>query len=154
MQVPMWVRGMNAIRSAWNSLSPDQRALFAQVVRYALVGFGITLMQAAIYWVMAAPIGLHSQIANLIGYGVAVVTGYCLHGRYSFADPERDGGATAHAARGARFFVVSLFSLALNAIWVWVCVSYMGWPEWAPIPAMLFITPWAVFVLNRLWVFR
>ncbi|MPT46849.1 MAG: GtrA family protein [Sphingobium sp.] len=145
---------MKAVRSALNSLSPDQRALLLQIVRYAVVGFGITMMQAAIYWVMAAPVGLHSQIANLIGYGVAVVAGYCLHGRYSFADPDRNGSGAAHAARGVRFFAVSLFSLALNALWVWLCVSMMGWPEWAPVPAMLFITPWAVFILNRLWVFK
>lgn len=145
---------MKLARTAWSGLSPQQRLLITQVMRYAVIGFGITMMQAAIYWVMAAPVGLHSQIANLIGYGAAVVAGYLMHGRYTFADPERDGTASAHAARGTRFFIVSLFSLALNALWVWLCVSYMGWPEWSPIPAMLFITPWAVFVLNRVWVFK
>jgi len=83
-----------------------------------------------------------------------VALGFVLHGRVTFADPERVGGAAAHAARGVRFALVSLVSLALNALWVWLAVSWMGWPAWAPIPAMLFVTPGAIFVLNRQWVFR
>ncbi len=45
-------------------------------------------------------------------------------------------------------------SYALNALWVWLCVTHMRWPEWSPIPAMLFVTPAVVFGLNRQWVFR
>lgn len=138
----------------WLRLPPERRALLVQVVRYAVVGFGITMVQAAIYWLLAARVGLHSQLANFIGYLVAVLLGFVLHGRISFADPERAGGAAAHAARGVRFAIVSLLSLALNALWVWLTVSWMGWPEWAPIPAMLFVTPGVIFVLNRQWVFR
>lgn len=138
----------------WRRLPPARRALLAQVVRYAVVGFGITMVQAAIYWLLAARAGLHSQLANFLGYLAAVALGFVLHGRISFADPDRAGGAAAHAERGARFVAVSLLSLALNALWVYLAVSWMGWPEWTPIPAMLFVTPGAVFVLNRQWVFR
>ncbi len=125
-----------------------------QIVRYGVVGLGVTMAQAAVYWLLAARVGLHSQLANLAGYIVAVMLGYVLHGRFTFADPEREGGAAAHAARGARFIAVSLVSLALNALWVWLTVSWLRWPTWAPIPAMLFVTPAIVFLLNRRWVFR
>ncbi len=125
-----------------------------QIVRYGVVGLGVNMAQAAVYWLLAARVGLHSQLANLAGYIVAVMLGYVLHGRFTFADPEREGGAAAHAARGARFIAVSLVSLALNALWVWLTVSWMRWPTWAPIPAMLFVTPAIVFLLNRRWVFR
>lgn len=125
-----------------------------QIVRYGVVGLGVTMAQAAVYWLLAARVGLHSQLANLAGYIVAVMLGYVLHGRFTFADPEREGGAAAHAARGARFIAVSLVSLALNALWVWLTVSWLRWPTWAPIPTMLFVTPAIVFLLNRRWVFR
>ena len=125
-----------------------------QIVRYGVVGLGVTMAQAAVYWLLAARVGLHSQLANLAGYIVAVMLGYVLHGRFTFADPEREGGAAAHAARGARFIAVSLVSLALNALWVWLTVSWLRWPTWTPIPAMLFVTPAIVFLLNRRWVFR
>ncbi|MGE4432349.1 MAG: GtrA family protein [Sphingobium sp.] len=138
----------------WRDLPPERRHLCVQILRYGVVGLGVTMVQAAVYWLLAARAGVHSQIANLMGYIVAVMLGYVLHGRFSFVDPEREGGAAAHAARGARFVAVSLVSLALNALWVWLSVSWMRWPEWAPIPAMIFVTPGIVFVLNRHWVFR
>jgi len=142
------------VRRYWHALPPGKRALGAQIIRYGVVGLGVTLVQAAVYWLLAARAGVHSQIANLMGYIVAVMLGYVLHGRISFADPARNGGAAAHAARGARFVIASLISLGLNALWVWIAVSWMGWPEWAPIPAMIFVTPAIMFVLNRKWVFR
>ncbi len=142
------------MKALWQNLPPEQRALFVQIARYGIVGLGVTLVQVAVYWLLAARAGVHSQLANLAGYGVAVLLGYVLHGRFTFADEERDGSAVAHVARGARFVAVSLVSLALNALWVWLCVSWRHWPEWAPIPAMLFVTPAVVFLLNRLWVFR
>lgn len=145
---------MSGVMRLWRGLPPERRHLCVQILRYGVVGLGVTMVQAAVYWVLAARAGVHSQIANLMGYIVAVMLGYVLHGRFSFADPEREGGAAAHAARGARFVAVSLVSLALNALWVWLSVSWMGWPEWAPIPAMIFVTPGIVFVLNRHWVFR
>jgi putative flippase GtrA len=80
-----------------------------------------------------------------------VVIGYAAHSAFTFRGHGAQGGT---AARGARFVAVSLVSYALNALWVWLCVSHMGWPEWSPIPAMMFVTPVVVFGLNRQWVFR
>lgn len=145
---------MTGLRRYWHRLPAEKRALAAQIVRYALVGLGVTLVQAAIYWLLATQGAVHSQIANLLGYIIAVMLGYVLHGRFSFAAPDRPNGAVTHAVRGARFVIASLVSLGLNALWVWLAVSWMGWPTWAPIPAMVLVTPAIVFVLNRKWVFR
>ena len=73
------------------------------------------------------------------------------HSLFTFRDQARSDG---HAARGVRFVAASLISYGLNALWVWLCVTAMGLPEWSPIPAMLFVTPAVMFVLNRQWVFR
>ncbi len=74
-----------------------------------------------------------------------------LHGRFSFrGHGERD----RPWARAARFVAVSLVSLALNATWVWLCVTWAHWPVWTPIPFMGVVTPGLVFLLNRQWVFR
>ncbi len=138
----------------WNRVAPARRALIAQLVRYALVGLGVTSLQALIYWLLAEQAQLHSQIANFAGYLCAVASGYVLHGRYTFAGAAQPEGSAAHVARGGRFVIASLVSWGLNALWVWLCVSWRGWPTWTPIPAMLFITPALVFVLNKKWVFR
>ena len=132
-------------------LPPEQRALLAQLLRYGLTGLFVTACQAAVYWTLAAPLNVHPQLANGAGYLVAVAIGYVLHGAYTF---QGHGSRDRPASRGVRFVLVSLLSLALNALWVWLCVTKAQWPEWSPIPAMLFVTPALVFVLNRQWVFR
>ena len=134
-----------------SSLPPERRVLFWQIVRYGLSGLFVTACQAAIYWTLAAPVGLHPQIANGIGYLAAVMVGYVTHSAFTFRG---HGGRDNQAVRGVKFVTVSLVSYALNALWVWMCVTYMNWPEWSPIPAMLFVTPAVVFGLNRQWVFR
>ncbi len=96
--------------------------------------------------------GARSAAANFIGYLAAVASGYVLHGRFSFASQsERTGSA---GGRAVRFVAVSLLSLALNAFWVWLCVTRFALPLWTPIPLMSIVTPALVFVLNRQWVFR
>jgi putative flippase GtrA len=131
-----------------------RQALMMQVVRYGIVGLGVTAAQAATYWTLATLTYWHSQLANIAGYLVAVTLGYFLHGAVTFRDAGRPDGAGAKAARTVRFIAVSLVSLALNALWVWLCVSAARWPTWTPIPLMLFITPAFVFILNKRWVFR
>ncbi len=132
-------------------LSPDQRALFWQLARYGVTGLFVTACQAAIYWTLAAPLGLHPQLANGIASLSAIIIGYVLHSAFTFRG---HGAGGDHARRGARFLVVALISYGLNSLWVYLAVMLMGWAEWTPIPAMVFITPAVVFWLNRLWVFR
>lgn len=122
-----------------------------QFVRYAITGFGITAVSAALYWVLATPFGIHAQIANLIGYLVAVALGYVLHSRWSF----RGHGRRDSTARTTlRFLVASFVSLAMNSAWIWLLVHRLGGPTWWPIVPILFVTPVAMFWLNRLWVFE
>lgn len=135
----------------WIGLSPERRALIGQLLRYLITGGIVTLCQAGIYWLLAAPMHIHPQLANVAGYVVAVVLGYFLHGAFTFRG---HGSRDAPARRGARFVAVSLLSLALNAFWVWLTVARLGGPIWSPIPLMLFVTPAAVFTLNRQWVFK
>lgn len=139
-----------------SGMSTQQLALVMQIIRYGCVGLGVTSAQAATYWMLATWARVHSQIANFTGYLVAVVLGYFLHSAFTFRGhaPEKAGGsANQHRWRSVRFVAVSLVSWGLNAIWVWIAVSWMGWATWTPIPAMLFVTPALVFVLNRQWVF-
>lgn len=132
-------------------LHAEHAPLFWQVVRYGVTGLFVTACQAAIYWSLAALIGLHPQVANFIGYLAAVAIGYVSHSLFTFRG---HGGEANHKTRGAKFIIVSLISYALNALWVYLCVTHMGWPEWSPIPAMIFVTPAIMFGLNRQWVFK
>lgn len=126
-------------------------AVQGQLFRYVLTGGFVTALQAAVYWSLAQWLGVHPQIANFLGYLVAVSCGFVLHGRFTFRG---HGRRDRPVRQGVRFVAVSLLSLGLNALWVWLCTQALGWPLWSPIPFMGFVTPALVFALNRQWVFR
>ncbi len=131
-------------------LDQEHRALIAQLARYGVTGLVVTAIAAGVYWVAATPLAVRPAIAAAIGYLVAVVLGYTLHSRYSFrGHGRRDSPVRATV----RFVLVSLLSLALNELWVWLLVARLGGPTWWPIPLMVFVTPLATFALNRRWVF-
>ncbi len=128
--------------------------LIRQLFRYAVVGGMVTALQAAIYWLLAGVLEWNPQIGNLLGYGAAVVTGYFAHGLFSFPAVGQSRREGSPVIRFLRFWLVSLASLGLNALWIWIVVTRMGAPVWAPLPLMVIVTPALVFGLNRQWVFR
>jgi len=128
------------------------KSLFGQVVRFGLVGGFVTGLYVLVYSPLASLELASPQVANLAGYFVAMVTGYVLHSRWSF----RGHGSRDNAARTTgRFFVVSLISLALNALFVFVLTDslMLDGPWWWPLIPILFVTPLVTFTLNRQWVF-
>ena len=124
--------------------------LLGQLVRFGLVGGFVTALGVAAYWVPATFFGVHPLLANLLGYGVAVLFGYVLHSRVSF---KGHGNRDNVVQRSGRFFVVSLVSLGLNSLFVGVLTGPLNGPTWWPVIPMLFVTPLVTFYLNRQWVF-
>ena len=131
----------------------EQRAMIGQVIRFGMVGGFVTLLYELVYSPLAKYHVTSPQIANFCGYLTAMVTGYVLHSRWSF----RGHGRRDNAARTtSRFFIVSLVSYALNALFVFVLTDSkaLGGPWWWPLLPILFVTPAVTFVLNRQWVFK
>ncbi len=123
--------------------------MLGQLVRYGLTGGFVTAVYALVYAGLVRGLGVAPMIANVAGYGVAVILGYVLHSRWSF----RGHGARAPATT-ARFVAVSLFSLALNSLWVWIIVHGLHLSPLLPLIPIATATPLIVFWLNRVWVFR
>jgi putative flippase GtrA len=133
------------------SFIDQNRALIAQVIRYAITGGFVTLIGAGVYRYLATNLGYAPLIANAAAYLVAVAIGYVLHSRYSFRG---HGSRDNEAVTGSRFFVGSLVSWALNSLFVWIVTSVMALhPDWGLVP-IIFITPVIMFVVNRRWVFQ
>jgi putative flippase GtrA len=125
-------------------------AMIGQLVRFGLTGGFVTLLSIAVYWVSATFFGVAPLLANLLAYGIAVLIGYILHSRWSF----KGHGRRDNLARTTgRFFTVSLVSLALNSLFVWLLTGLLHGPTWWPTVPMLFVTPLVTFSLNRRWVF-
>jgi len=123
---------------------------FWQLVRYIVAGLAVTILAAFLYTVAATFLHIRPLAANCVSTLCGVVVSYAVHSRWSFA-PERDGG---EARMMLRFLVAAAFAFALNSLWVWLATGLLHLPPIAPVPAMIFVTPLASFLLNRYWVFE
>lgn len=131
-------------------INDNQRALFGQLVRYALTGGLASIVNIGVYQLLASQLAVDPNIAWALGFIAAVLVGYVTHSRWSF----RGHGRRDNLARtGSRFVIVSLISFGLNSLWVWLLVQHFALPLWAPYPLVLGLTPLIVFTLNRKWVF-
>ncbi len=145
------MRGLrDGLVRSWNGLDEGHRALALQLLRYGIVGVGVTLFQISIYNLLLGAGHQRGQIANLLASAAAMVIGYTIHSRFTFkADEGRhDFGRTVW-----KFVVVNLAGIALNGFWVWLISRQLGLsPHWASLP-FFFVTPAMLFWLNRKWVF-
>lgn len=133
-----------------STLTPERRAVLAQLVRFIISGATVTALGVGVYAIVALVLRWDPQLGNFLAYAVAMVTGYVMHSRWSFKD---HGGQRDHRTK-VRFVIVSLISYALNSFWVWLLYSRLELGRAAPILPMLFVTPAVTFLLNRQWVFR
>jgi putative flippase GtrA len=122
-----------------------------QLVRFVVAGGLTTALYTLVYSPLAGFRITSEQVANLLGYLVAMLSGYLLHSKWSFR-----GHGAAPQQTTVRFFAVSLVSYGLNTFWVWLLTddATLAGPFWWPLIPVLFVTPLITFALNRLWVFR
>jgi putative flippase GtrA len=145
------VERIHSLRSTIMAVHPALATeAFWQLVRYIVAGLGVTLFAALIYSAAATLLGIAPLAANAISSLCGVTASYAIHSRWSFA-PEREEG---EAGMILRFLVAAAFAFALNSFWVWLATGPLHLPPIAPVPAMIFVTPFASFLLNRYWVFQ
>ena len=129
---------------------PDgRREALAQLARYAVNGAAVTGLYTIVFVALDTWTQASLQLCNFVGYLAALVSGYVLHSRVTFRDHgTRDRGSQL------RFVVASLPSFALNALWTWLLGTLLHLPHWTVQLPIWFVTPFAIFALNRWWVFR
>lgn len=120
-----------------------------QLVRFAIVGFGLAVVYSAIYWYLATYV-MPPVAAVVIAFLVSVSIGFVLHSRWSF----RGHGQREDHALKVKFVLVQLSGFVLNEIFTWVLTGPMHEPTWWPLIPAIFVTPLATFALNRHLVFR
>ncbi|HEV2595716.1 MAG TPA: GtrA family protein [Sphingomicrobium sp.] len=121
-----------------------------QLVRFAIVGFGLAVVYSGIYWYLATYV-MPPVAAVVIAFLVSVSIGFVLHSRWSF----RGHGRSEDNRLKVKFLLVQLSGFVLNEIFTWVLTGpLVHGPTWWPLVPAIFVTPLATFVLNRQLVFR
>lgn len=135
-----------------------------QLVRFAIVGFSLAALYAAIYWFLAsggsfdlergAPGGswaLPPVVAVVVAFLVSASIGFVLHSRWSF----RGHGRHEDNVLKIKFLAVQTSGFVMNEIFTWVLTGpLVHGPTWWPLIPAIFVTPLATFILNRQLVFR
>jgi len=125
-------------------------ALVGQLWRYGIAGGGITLLGAAVYWLLAEPAGMAPLVALSVSFLICLAIGYFIHGRYSFRG---HGGRDNVRRRTIWFVAVNCFAYALNWLWVYGLVERLEGPTWWPMVPMVTVTPLVSFVMHRRWTY-
>ena len=121
---------------------------FAQLVRFALVGFFLAGVYSAIYWYLATYV-MPAMLAVVIAFLVAVSIGFVLHSRWSF----RGHGKSEDRRMKTKFFIVQMSGFLLNEAFTWLLVNHLHGATWWPLIPAIFVTPLATYLFNRQWVF-
>ena len=137
-------------RDALHSIGPDRRRMLAQMARYALAGFVITLAVAASYWAIAEFLGVDPMVSFTIVFITFSAISYFTHGAYSFKD---HGARNDQHIRIGRFFAVNILGYLVNQGFIWLLVIRLDGPTWWPTIPMIFATPLLTFALHRRFVY-
>jgi putative flippase GtrA len=135
----------------WHGLDPERRALLVQLLRYGVVGVGVTLFQIAIYNLLIGAGHRQPLIANTLATAAAMLVGYTIHSRFTF---DGHGERESELRAILRFVAASMVGFAANSFWVWLFTAALHLSAHWPSVPMFCVTPALLFWLNRMWVFE
>jgi putative flippase GtrA len=116
--------------------------------RFATVGALASAVHTAVF-ALAIELGhVEAVLANAIAFSVAVLVGYALNRRWTFA-----AHGAAHA-RLWRYVIAQLIGLAWNSVIMFAAVHGAKWSPYLGLLLSLLLVPPLTFALNQLWVFR
>ena len=116
--------------------------------RFAVVGVIATLTHTAVFTVAIEAIRIEPVTATTLAFCVAVLVGYALNRRWTFA---------AHGGRDARlwrYVVGALAGLAVNSAIMYAVVHVAKGSPYLGLVLGIVSVPPLTFALNQLWVFR
>ena len=119
---------------------------FRQIFKFGAVGSTATLAHALIFISTLRLLGWPEQISNLAAFIIALTLSWSGHYFWTF----KTGGWQTMP----RFVAVALAGYLLNALFVFIIITKLGWPDFYVLPLMLLITPIMTFLLARYWAFK
>ncbi len=130
------------------SAAARQPANWLQLFKFGLVGGSGYLINLAVFAVLASNLGIHHSVAAVGAFAVAVTSNFLWNRHWTFGSGDGPAGFQA-----ARFFAVSLASLALNLV---VLEALMATESVGTLTAQAIAVAVAMpfnFLGNKLWTF-
>jgi putative flippase GtrA len=116
--------------------------------RFAVVGALATATHAAVFTAAIEAARVEPVLATVLAFFVAMLTGFALNRRWTFAVSD------APARRLWRYAFAALAGLGLNAAIMYCVVHQLHWSPYLGLAAAIVIVPPVSFTLNHFWVFR
>jgi len=116
--------------------------------RFAVVGVIATATHTGVFAACIELARIEPVTANALAFCVAVLVGYALNRRWTFA---AHGGVDA---RLWRYVLGALAGLAVNSAIMFLATHVMRWSPYVGLALALVIVPPLTFALNQYWVFR
>jgi dolichol-phosphate mannosyltransferase len=130
------------------SSAARQPANWVQLFKFGLVGGSGYLINLAVFAVLAGNLGIHHMIAAVGAFAVAVTNNFLWNRYWTFGPGDGPAGFQA-----ARFFAVSLASLALNLVVLEALVASGSVGELAAQAIAVAVAMPFNFLGNKLWTF-
>lgn len=127
-------------------------SLAVQVSKFGVVGLCATAVHVAVFTAVvelgwAAPL-----TGNIIGFLPAFLLSFYFHFMWTFQCEQRDRQYVMRTL--TKFLGVALFGICLNTFGVYLVTDLLNLAYYFSILFIVFITPAALFVLNKLLVFK
>lgn len=124
-----------------------------QLLRFGSVGVLATLVHIGAYVGFVELLNMPPIISNVVAFLVALVISFAGQAGWTFRDQYQCNRNATHVLF-IRFAISAVLGLLLNSFIVLTLVTWAELPYGWAIPFFLFITPLALYVVNRLWVFQ
>jgi dolichol-phosphate mannosyltransferase len=119
-----------------------------QLFKFSCVGGTGTVLNLAVFTLLAVGLDVHHLVAATIAFLVAVTNNFWLNRHWTFG--AKDGHAGFQAAR---FFTVSVFAFAIQLGVLELLVSGLGTPKVAAQAVSLVVATPFNFLGNKMWSF-
>lgn len=122
--------------------------VFAQFVKFGLVGVSNTVLTFVVFTILTKGFGVWYVAASGIGFAIGALNGFLLNRRWTFQNHR--GGSLAPL----RWAIVQACGLGVDLGIIYLCVHSAGMPELpGQAVAIVFVTC-STFFVNRTWTFR
>ena len=119
-----------------------------KAARFAIVGVGNTLVDLAVFTLLAQFLEVNVYLAQVLGYSAGTLNSYILNRSWTFR-----AGGLFFSPTLIKFLVLNLCMLGLSTTVLYLVYEQGGFPKLPAKVVATGVTMVVSFLLNRFWVF-